>query len=109
MDKMKYTKKKTKKFMRKAKTLFPVSDPNIPNPPMIRQFIFAEKPLILRRRRSERFEDLAALHKTECIWCTKEEHMVAVQVCFHKCVKKDHCRRYQNYMNGCDKDGNSLL
>lgn len=105
----KYTKRKTCKFLKKPKGIVEVPVNGTINPPMIRQWVFGEKPKVLSRNRMKRFEELAALHETECLWCTARECMVAAQVCFHTCVKKDHCRRYQNYMNGCDKDGNSLL
>ncbi len=71
--------------------------------------IFADKPLILRRKTTERFEDLAALHKTEFIWCTNREQMIHVLICHKTCKRRPTCQRYQNYIEGCDKNGNPLL
>lgn len=104
---MRYTKKKIKR-MKKPKNI-ERTFVKIEEPPMARAYIFADKPTTLRRKWSERIKDLAALHKTEFIWCTKKEQMIPVQVCYHTCIKKKHCRRYQNFINGCDRDGNSLL
>ena len=105
----KYTKKKIRKFLKKPKGIVEVPVNNTVNPPITRRLIFGEKPIILSRNRQKRFKELAALHETEFIWCSSKEGMTAIQVCFNTCPKKNHCRKYQNYINGCDKDGNSLL
>lgn len=92
---MRFTKKKVCRYMKKI----------LPE----KKGIFADKPLVLRRKREERFEDLEALHKTAFIWCIKREQMIPVRSCANVCRRKDKCRYYQNYMNGCDKNGNCLL
>jgi hypothetical protein len=106
---MRYTKKKIKR-MKKPKSV-ERTFVKIEEPPRARarEYIDNPTPTILRKKWSERIKDLAALNKTEFIWCTKREQMIHVQVCYHTCIKKKHCRRYQNYINGCDRDGNSLL
>lgn len=71
--------------------------------------IFADAPTILRRKTKDRFEDLAALHKTKFIWCASREQMIHVSICYRTCKKRGACRRYQNYIEGCDKNGNSKL
>ena len=108
IKKKKYVKKTVCRFTRKSNDIeIPVND--IMEPPVKRPWLFGDKPTVLSRNRTQRFKDLAALHRTEFIWCTARECMIALQVCFHTCKKKEHCRRYQNYMNGCDKNGKSLL
>lgn len=103
---MKYAKKKVQKFVKKQKETVADLETIIS---IHRQYILADKPTVLRRKWEDRICDLIALHKTEFIWCVGRKQMLAVEVCYCKCRKKKYCRKYQNYINGCDRDGNPLL